>query len=254
MAHVGTWLLIELQVFFVGEVGTIGADLIPEDDFALAQESARSNWTGSTAHSCTDICRHLSADVIHCGGQASADQVESYRRAGSSSEADDGALFERFLCNSTTGSMHRRVAFVDSGYIQASAPPPSDAAEGNNRVFRAIQVMAAGRRGFSCTSGSPGIGPPEIEPGDQICVVSGVPTPLIPRRVGARACENNTSVYRLVRTAGTRAEITGVCNATHDKCYWLVGDAYVAGMMDGEGLKRRGLFKRRVSGTTVYLV
>lgn len=64
---------------------------------------------------------------------------------------------------------------------------------------------------FSTKSGLIGIGPPYIQPGDLLCIIIGAQSPFLVRR-----CMSPT------------AESAPV--------YELVGDCYVHGLMNGEGL------------------
>jgi Heterokaryon incompatibility protein (HET) len=92
------------------------------------------------------------------------------------------------------------------GFLHTSKQTPS---AGSSRFGRALQIACLGRRLFLGIEGCMGLGSPNIQPGDLVCIFYGRPTPFV-----------------------LRANADG---ATHR----LIGEAYVNNVMDGSLLELR---------------
>lgn len=91
-------------------------------------------------------------------------------------------------------------------------------------IDHAIRSATAHRRFFITDKGYVGLGPPNLKPGGEVCILFGGPTPFIIRSTG-----NQT-----------------VCRFGPKPCYELIGDCYVDGLMDGQVFKIPGLTKESI--------
>ncbi|KAK1749541.1 heterokaryon incompatibility protein-domain-containing protein [Echria macrotheca] len=223
--------ILQLNVYPIGEIDAVEDALLPERGYGRLR-SAAANIISRVLRTRPelqelDICRHICADVVHDSLSRSLDDRESYRRC---CENDSTAI--NFFMRDETTKINRKTAF-GPGIMRQSYIPPPETTAGRNSVYYAMEAMAGGRRVFysRIAGGNVGIGPPDIKPGDLICIVPGLSVPLVLRRTDARFCVGNP-VSKLCGEGPTPEP--GICNTRHERCYVLVGDVYVPGVMDGQ--------------------
>ncbi|KAI0602807.1 heterokaryon incompatibility protein-domain-containing protein [Biscogniauxia sp. FL1348] len=131
-----------------------------------------------------------------------------------------------------------------------------------NAFHHAVECASGGRRFFVTRRGYVGTGPRDARPGDAVFLLCGSRVPFLLRdHPRVRYClgaplETLFATEQTYITAGRSARVEPArtsCHGSHADCYSLVGDAYVHGIMDGEGsVDAITHFPR--SKTTVYLV
>ncbi|KAE8329376.1 heterokaryon incompatibility protein-domain-containing protein [Aspergillus sergii] len=98
----------------------------------------------------------------------------------------------------------------------------------NSNSIRSSIIQATYRRRFFITAhGRIGLGPASMEKGDRVCVLPGGRTPFILRR---RHLQDRYILRRSLRRLEFHVEFP--------TAYELLGDCYVRGLMDGEGISR----------------
>ncbi|KAK4443198.1 heterokaryon incompatibility protein-domain-containing protein [Podospora aff. communis PSN243] len=238
--------LLELNAFIVDEVDSVEAVVLPEEGFnrwqAAARNFVRKVLQGRYSLREFDVCRHICGDIVHAGGGLSPDESQSYRRA----HEGDEAAFDFFLRDDTKKA-NRKTSTGPGQMLRHSYVPPPAVTAGRNSVYHAMQSLSSNRRVFYPTMGrgNIGIGPPGVQPGDQICIIPGLPVPLVIRPHTAQSCRESPTSR--LSGAGPRTN-PAKCNTRHEQCYSLVGDAYVPHIMDGRAIK--SLSKE----ATIYLV
>lgn len=155
----------------------------------------------------------------------------------------EGALsFEQFR---SADYAHRRTTSIIGGYWQESKESNDNIARGT-AFLHAVECASAGRRFFVTKSGYIGTGPSTISTGDYAFVISGSQVPFILRSAHeSRSC-NGSLVETLSSARSTEpsyvaagkdaiAPGTGeTCFETHSDPYYVIGDAYIHGVMEGE--------------------
>lgn len=86
-----------------------------------------------------------------------------------------------------------------------------------SRIFQNIVISASGQRFFNTAKGFFGFGPEKCNVGGMVVVLSGGNVPYIIRPV-----------------PNMSDAIKAVANRRSDRCYTILGDSYVHGLMDGE--------------------
>ncbi|KAI1506014.1 heterokaryon incompatibility protein-domain-containing protein [Biscogniauxia marginata] len=132
-----------------------------------------------------------------------------------------------------------------------------------NAFHHAVECASGNRRFFVTERGYVGTGPRDTRAGDDVFVLCGSQVPFLlrddprVRSCGGAALETlftNAQQTYVAAGRGARVETARArCHGSHAACYSVVGDAYVHGIMDGEGGvdARTRLPKPQI---TVYLV
>ncbi|KAI5917018.1 heterokaryon incompatibility protein-domain-containing protein [Camillea tinctor] len=132
-----------------------------------------------------------------------------------------------------------------------------------NAFHHAVECASGGRRFFVTRRGYLGVGPAGMAAGDQVFLLCGSQVPFVLRddpRV--RACRgakletlfsNAEQTYIEAGKGAKQMKAETTCHSSHADCYSVVGDAYVHGIMDGEGSVDAITHFPRAK-TTVYLV
>lgn len=167
-------------------------------------------------------------------------EVKGFRRA-----TEEGAsAFEQFR---STDYSYRRNTSIIAGFWQESRETNISLARGT-AFLHAIVCASAGRRFFVTKRGYIGTGPRNIAVGDSAFVIAGSQVPFILRKSrttdscgGALIETLNAALSPTAQPLYVRAGRDAVapvtqkyCDETHDDSYFLVGDAYVHGVMDRE--------------------
>jgi hypothetical protein len=123
-----------------------------------------------------------------------------------------------------TGRYNRRLGGEATRYFRELREHAEQVGIAVQRVSLHAAAISAlvNRQAFSTEKGRLGIGPPETKPGDLICVFRGCEVPFIVRT------SHNT--VNTVKTTGKWLWKKQVLHCT------LIGESYVHGIMDGEGL------------------
>jgi hypothetical protein len=167
----------------------------------------------------------------------------------------------------TADTKRRRMTSIVGGYWQESGAAEGGFTKGDvqterkNAFHYALEYAASGRRLFVTEMGYLGLGPPDMVPGDCVYIVAGSRVPFLLRpgpRTGCNKAETETLMIsgtdRTFITAGSRAKVLENsqaelerCSEKHEDCFFLVGDVYLHGIMDGQvGSTRdsRGYFRK----------
>ncbi|KAI1337136.1 heterokaryon incompatibility protein-domain-containing protein [Xylariaceae sp. FL0016] len=205
----------------------------------------------------TPFWRTLCADVEYLGSPAAAGadfgtgpSKPQFRRATAASAEtwDQWKLADRTSWRTTS---------IVAGYWQERRAPEKDDDDDNdnndhngtkarNAFHHTLECTSWSRRFFVTESGYMGMGPQDVRAGDDVFVLCGSQVPFVLRRTssGAVVCRGElfSNTEQTYFPAGRGARIQGAATATmcedvHRECYGVVGDAYVHGIMDGEGAK-----------------
>lgn len=170
--------------------------------------------------------RALCGGLIYLGG--SIDGESRFARA----KASDLKAFDSWLIDDTRKS-RRKTSYHGTtvfGYV-----PPEGVSTRRNSFSYAMQAMTSGRRMFLTGTGRIGVGPEGVREGDAVLVLSGSRVPLVVRQATTdRTC--GSRIEELIRS-GQGKQAHRICGAERHICHSLIGDAYVAGMMSGEGVQ-----------------
>jgi hypothetical protein len=229
--HNGSKLMLELDAFFVDEVSQVSSQPAPEDGFARLQATAKA-WRNEMGDFTAPYWRCLCADVVYRAGSTNPEEGAAYRRAVS----DDVQSFQLFLDNDEIKWRRKTTVY---GNVQFGYVPPTEVSESRNQLFYATQTMSGGRRIFKTTNASLGVGPEDVQKGDLVFVVSGLPTPLLLRPEASERCSNSLTRKLAVPLGG---DVSNTCSKQHT-CYSIVGDTYMFGIMDGEAVEGRSASK-----------
>ncbi|KAK0751955.1 hypothetical protein B0T18DRAFT_80366 [Schizothecium vesticola] len=185
--------LLELDAFFVDEIDTAGDVIFPSQGCSRMQAAtvslAATVWRKNPGLRISDICMHICADIVHSGDSDSPDDSASYRRTNDTDEA----AFDFFI-RDETNKINRKTAIGPGQIMRRSYVPPPAVTAGRNCVYHGILAMSICRRAFHTMlgRGSAAIGPPDVNQGDKICIVPGLPVPLVLRLQQPRSCLGNT--------------------------------------------------------------
>lgn len=182
------------------------------------------------------ICGNL--EHIKPGENGSNDVKREFRRA-----TEEGALsFEQFR---SADYGYRRTTSLIGGFWQESKESSANIARGT-AFLHAVECASAGRRFFVTKRGYIGTGPRTISMGDYAFIVSGSQVPFILRRAyRSEVCYGDlvetlnsaTAAQSIYIPAGKDAKAPKSqenCFQTHSDTYYVIGDAYVHGVMNGE--------------------
>lgn len=144
---------------------------------------------------------------------------------------------------------HRRTTSIIGGFWQESNVPDPEIAK-RNAFHYAVESASEGRRFFVTNTGYIGVGPRNMSKGDRVYVLNGSQVPFILRRGpqfpacqghGIETLSSGTAPQRTYMPAGKDAKAQigqKVCHEVHKDCYYVIGDAYVHGIMNGEVTER----------------
>lgn len=197
------------------------------------------------------LCGNL--EHVKPGENESNDVKRGFRRA-----TEEGALsFEQFR---SADYGYRRTTSIIDGFWQESKESNANIARGT-AFLHAVECASAGRRFFVTKRGYIGTGPRTISIGDYAFVVSGSQVPFILRRAHrSEVCYGDlietlnsgseVGYGDLIETfnSATATQSTYVpagkdakapksqenCYQTHSDSYYVIGDAYIHGVMSGE--------------------
>lgn len=171
--------------------------------------------------------RLLCGDVM-CASGASSEGT--YRRA----QPDDQQLFKAFT-EDVVGLNRRMSRMTIKGKRTFYPVRPEASNRTRNQFFYAMQMMTAGRTLFVTEQGHMGVGPKDTAVGDHIAVLAGSTVPFLVRYASKLRCQRGPLEVLLPRGTTEQAK-PEPCTKVH-QCYNIVGDAYVAGIMDGQAVE-----------------
>lgn len=263
--------LLETKGYFIDTIDTVQgfSDSLAENLnawFVLNWESFFSQPSyihGGTTRDA--FWRTICGDVIYV--PEARTEREKFRRA----EASDVKAFEHW--RRVDKSANRRTSIIGGTWQDLVSPEEQAAHKIRNDFKLAVECASKGRQFFITTRGRLGTGPPNLKQGDSVYILHGSRVPLILRKTHtSRKCHDKV-VEKLVfsgrevegqwrRAARQDAKVTGDreasrfsrCSKVHDKCYRLIGDAYVHGIMDGIKIWDDADLTRLRKTETVYLV
>lgn len=213
----------------------------------------------------TAFWRMICGDVIYVP-EASKER-ERFRKA----LAHDVKAFEDW-CR-VDKSANRRTSIIGGTWQGILSPEEQAAHKRRNDYKLAVECAANGRSFFVTQKGRLGIGPPSLRPDDAVYILHGSKVPMILRSSGtSRICRNKV-LEKLVLSndesqatfsagdrnkgkvaAGRGASRSSACNEDHADCYWMIGDAYVHGIMDGNTIWEDASRTRLRKSESVYIV
>lgn len=167
--------------------------------------------------------------------------VKGFSRA----TADASSAFEQLR---TADYSHWRATSIVGGIWQERDQSNPEVAR-RNAFHHAVECASEGRRFFITKTGYIGMGPRNISIGDHAFVLHGSQVPFILRSAehfiecegeSVETLSSATTSQPTYVPAGKDAkapEQRKACNETHSDLYFVVGDAYVHGVMDGEVLR-----------------
>ncbi|PMD41775.1 hypothetical protein L207DRAFT_633096 [Hyaloscypha variabilis F] len=142
---------------------------------------------------------------------------------------------------------HRRETSIIGGFwLENNDPDPE--IERRNAFHYAVECASAGRRFFLTKTGYIGVGPRNMARRDLAFVLKGSQVPFILRTTNRSvACMDDrietlnsaTASQLTYLPAGKDAkapEYQKVCNDVHTDCYYVIGDAYVHGVMNQQAM------------------
>ncbi|RDW79831.1 hypothetical protein BP6252_04469 [Coleophoma cylindrospora] len=171
--------------------------------------------------------RTLCADVLHVSKSEAELNAPNliYRRAD-----DSGYAAFRAWSAVDEGILRRRTSIVDGQWTHAAEPQVVN--ENKNSFHYALESATSSRSFFVTEKGYMGTGPSSIQQGDYVCVLLGSSVPFILRQSPEpRICVSERLRVLVTDPAGKLPALT--CSQTHSRCYSLIGDAYLHGIMDG---------------------
>lgn len=168
--------------------------------------------------------RLLCGDMMYT---SAASSQGTYRRA----QPDDQQLFKAFT-ESAVGLNRRMSRMTIKGKRTFYPVRPEASNRTRNQFFYAMQMMTAGRTLFVTQEGRLGVGPKDTAENDHVAVLAGSTVPFLLREASDLRCEGRLPEVLLPRGMTEQSEPLP-CHDVH-QCYNIVGDAYVAGIMDGQ--------------------
>lgn len=204
--------------------------------------------------------RTICANLIYVPNAVS--DKNSFRKA----KRADAVLFNSWYTDNDSVSKIRRTSIVDGMFIEGRTDEEVKAEQMSLAFHRSVKCASRGRTFFITEAGRMGLGPEDCKEGDEVYLLSGSRVPMILRAASRTKKCRGKLVERLVLSAAEQSTriVAGQpgaartlrdhemaketrCGEDHLKCFALVGDAYVHGIMDGNVASR---------GTTtpVYLV
>jgi hypothetical protein len=173
--------------------------------------------------------RLLCGDVM-CVSGADSEGTSTYRRA----QPDDQQLFKAFKEDGV--GLNRRMSRMTVKGKRTFYPVRAEASNRTrNQFFYAMQIMTAGRTLFVTEQGRIGVGPKDTAVRDHVAVLAGSTVPFLLRGYSKLGCHDEVFEVLLPRAMVEQSKPVS-CREKH-RCYNIVGDAYVAGIMDGEAVK-----------------
>lgn len=169
--------------------------------------------------------RLLCGDMMYASG---ANSEGDYRRA----QPEDQELFKAFA-QEFVGLNRRMSRMTVKGKRTFYPVRPEASNRTRNQFFYAMQMMTAGRILFVTKQGLMGVGPKDTAVGDRVAVLAGSTVPFL-LRVSSDEPYSVSSELILLRWAIEQSKRGRCHNAC--RCYHIVGDAYVAGIMDGQAV------------------
>lgn len=158
---------------------------------------------------------------------------------------------------------HRRVTSIIGGFWQESSEPDPEIAA-RNAFHYAVECASEGRRFFVTRAGYIGVGPRNMSTGDRAFILKGSQVPFILRKahqsvpcLGDRieTLNSATASQPTYLPAGKDAkppEYQQVCHEVHTNCYYVIGDAYVHGIMNGQAMQSEGQTYKKAQ--SIFLV
>lgn len=143
---------------------------------------------------------------------------------------------------------HRRATSIIGGFWQESSEPDPEIAA-RNAFHYAVECASEGRRFFVTQAGYVGVGPRNMSIGDNVFVLNGSQVPFILRRAHRSVACVGDKIKTLISATASQPtylpagkdakapEYQQVCHEVHKNCYYLIGDAYVHGIMNGQDIQ-----------------
>lgn len=177
---------------------------------------------------CDAFWRLLCGDMTYAPG---TNNEGSYRRT----QPEDQQLFKAFI-QEVVGLDRRMSRMTIKGKRTFYPIKPEASNRTRNQFFYAMQMMTAGRTLFVTEQGRMGVGPKDTVVGDHVTLLAGSAVPFLLR--DSSRLRGHDAMFELLLQRGTTVYSTKSmpCHDVHE-CYNIVGDAYVAGIMDGQAVK-----------------
>lgn len=168
--------------------------------------------------------RLLCGDMMY---DSAASSEGNFRRA----QADDQQSFKAFK-EDGVGFNRRMSRMTVKGKRTFYPVRPEAYNRTRNQFFYAMQMMTAGRTLFVTEQGRLGVGPKDTAIGDHVSVLAGSTVPFLLRDASKLHCKGES--FDALLSRGTHEQSNPMSYHEAQQCYNVVGDAYVAGIMDGQ--------------------
>ncbi|KAI1114718.1 heterokaryon incompatibility protein-domain-containing protein [Nemania sp. NC0429] len=197
--------------------------------------------------------RSLCSDLEFVQYADRSDYVREFRRL--PDEVSENEAYERWL--TVDEQSHRRTSLIGGIWVE---PTNGEVETKSKNAFQyLLECASGGRRFFRTRKGYIGTGPAAMNVGDSVAVLLGSRVPFVLRRddQAPRRCSgqeirvlfSERSSYEAGRGVKVQEDKTILCHDSHQRCYRVVGDAYVHGIMTAD-IKRSNQWKVE----PVYLV
>lgn len=154
----------------------------------------------------------------------------TFRRA----QPDDQQFFKAFT-EGVVGFNRRMSRMTIKGKRTFYPVRPEASNRTRNQFFYAMHLMTAGRVLFVTEQGRMGVGPKDTAVGDRVAVLAGSTVPFLLRDAPKLRCLGGFFEVLLPRER-TEQSKPEICHEVHQD-HNVVGDAYVAGIMDSQVVK-----------------
>ncbi|KAI1327097.1 hypothetical protein F5Y16DRAFT_203207 [Xylariaceae sp. FL0255] len=159
-------------------------------------------------------------------------------------------------------SSRRRTSLIDGIWVE---PTTDELQTRSKNLFQYLLECASGnRRFFRTKKGYIGTGPIDTRVGDSVAVVLGSRVPFVLRpSVDMRACSRERihvlfSEEASYLASGTGTEVKNAvpeyCASNHEQCYFIIGDAYVHGLMGHEEEENLPSHMTKAQVGSIYLI
>lgn len=189
------------------------------------------------------ICGDL--EFVKMGVNTSSLAMATVKKGFRKATADGSLAFEQLR---SADYSHRRTTSIIGGFWQESNQPDPEIAR-RNAFHHAVECASEGRRFFVTKTGYIGVGPRNMSIGDHAFILHGSQVPFILRSADRPVACRGDRIETLSSATGSQPTYVPagkhakapdqqkVCYETHSGLYFVIGDAYVHGVMNGEALR-----------------
>jgi len=240
-------MILETKALFVDVITSV-APVAPEDGMArlrnIILQWYETGWHRRGRYGTTSnaFWRVVCGDVLYMGH---SDAPSTYQRA--TEAGRDGFNVWR----EDNANKRNRNTSIYGDYTFEYAEP-EEKSKIKNSFHYAVQTASGARRYFTTRNNYVGVGPLRAQAGDYVFVLSGSRVPFI-LRPSTRSHKCNSCVLQVLVFGDIATNTFGQrCEAQHEDCFQLIGDAYVHGIMDGQ--VRKSDVGNSMAPQTIFIV